>query len=133
MATIKNNAKYERTFFGVDVTIESKKQVIDRDDYSVLIKNCVNFQQMTNPPSYGGQPVIRILGSTPSGDVRINASELGESTMFTAPQVKLNANGDNSDGLTEVPKNFYKKLRTDSRFQSLLDAGELEVIEEEEQ
>lgn len=127
-AKIKNQASYDRTFFGISETIEPIEDVeLDRDVFEVLNKNCPNFQDMTNPPAHGGNPVIKVLGSTSDGDVRINATELNRPTMFTAPKVRLRG-----DDITEVPESHYHKLENNSKFQSLIKDGELRMMGWEE-
>lgn len=121
---IRNNTYYDKTFFGISVTLEPEEQEIDQEKFEILNKNCPNFQQMTNPPEHGGTPRIRVLGSTPSGDVRLNAEGVGEPTMFTAPAVRLRG-----DDITGVPKDMYNKLQDDNRFKKLVDAGELVPME----
>ncbi|MCF8012293.1 MAG: hypothetical protein K9L56_13535 [Clostridiales bacterium] len=127
VAKIKNEADYDRTFFGVGVTIEPKEMTIDQDEFTVLNKNCRNFQDMTNPPEHGGEPRIRVLGSTPSGDVRINGKNLNKPTLFTAPEVRLKG-----DDITEVPEQKYNKLQNDNRFNNLIEDGELRFMGMEE-
>jgi len=132
---IKNENYYDKTFFGISVTIrppeymeEGKtEEVLDPHEFEVLNKNCPNFQQFTNPPEHGGTPRIRVLGSTPDGKVRLNAKELGKPTMFTAPEVRLRG-----DDITEVPKETFNRLKGDNRFQSLVDSGELKIMGEDE-
>lgn len=126
---IRNNVYYDRTFFGVHETIKPKaEQVLDRDVYDILIKHCELFQDMTRPPDSGGDPTIKILDSTPSGDVKVNAKGLGEPTVFTVPAVKLKA-----DSVTSIPRKQYQRLqRKSSRFQSFMKAGELEFVGTEE-
>lgn len=131
-AKIKNEADYDRTFFGISVTIEPREMELDQETFQVLNKNCPNFQQMTNPPEHGGEPRIRVLGSTPDGKVRVNGSSengqgLGNPTLFTAPKVKLRAND-----VTKVPERHYNKLQDNNRFQSLQKDGELRFMGWEE-
>mgnify|MGYP000323605057 CR=1 FL=1 len=123
VAKIKNESYYDKTFFGISVTIEPGEDEIDLEEFSILNKNCPNFQDFTNPPVDGGKPRIRVLGSTPDNNVRVNAKGLGKTTMFTAPEVKLSAND-----ITEVPKDTFNKLQDDERFNRLLDSGELKMM-----
>ncbi len=115
---------YDRHFLGMSVTIANKERVVlDIDDFEALNKNCVNFQQMTNPPHGGGEPHIRITGSASDGGVVVNAKGLGEPTLFTAPRVRLKA-----DGKTKVSKGNFKKLKKDPRFQNLIEANDIKFV-----
>ena len=128
LAQIKNEADYDRTFFGISVNIASEDdQVLDKEVYEALIKNCPNFQDFTDPPTSGGDPKIRIKGSDAEGNVKIDASNLGEDTMLTAPAVKLEA-----ESVTGVPESLYQKLQDDNRYQSLEKAGEVKFVSWEE-
>lgn len=128
---IKNNAYYDRTFFGREVDIKAESdEVITKEEFGILNKNCPNFQQMTNPPEHGGNPRIRVLGSTPDDKVRLNAERLGNPTRFTAPEVRLKANGENSDGITEIPESKYNKLQDNEKFKKLVKSGDLEVLDD---
>ena len=128
IAKIKNEADYDRTFFGIDVNLEAEDdRVLEREVYDILIKNCPNFQDLTNPPANGGDPRIRVYGSTDEGDVRIDASGMKEDTKFTAPSVKLEA-----ESVTGVPEHLYDKLQNDNRYKSLEKAGEVKFVEWDE-
>lgn len=126
-ARIKNQKYYDRTFFGIGVTIKTEEMPIDQEEFEILNKNCRNFQDMTNPPEHGGEPTIRVLGSTPSGDVRVNGKNLNKPTEFTAPEVLLRGNE-----ITKVPKPKYDKLKENNRFNSFIEDGELRFMGMEE-
>lgn len=123
VAIIRNRADYDRKFLGMSISIDTSETALPREDFEALNKNCINFQQMTNPPENGGQPHIRVTGSKPNGDVVLNGQGLGEPTLFTAPRVRLKANG-----VTHVSKKNFKKLKRDSRFQNLIESNDVEFV-----
>lgn len=126
-AVLENNSDYDRKWFGFSVSIPHGETTIDIEDFKALNKNCVNFQQLTNPPENGGEPAVRVLDVLPSGDeIRVNGSGLGnegDETLFTAPRVLLRGND-----RTEVTVEQLRKLKKDERFRSLVQEGEIRLI-----
>lgn len=121
---VRNRSDYDRKWFGISATIGSGETEIDREKFDAFNKNCVLFQQMTNPPEGGGQPMIQVIGSSQGGEkVVLNGQELDEAYTFSTPKVLLKGGE-----VTRVPKKYFMKLKDDSRFQSLVDEHSIDLL-----